>query len=234
MAAEKKRKLMDQVMDTMRVKHYSPNTMKTYRYWILQYIRYHGKQHPAKLGKPEIEAYLSHLVKVHRLSASSQNQAFNAILFLYRHVLRIDLPGDINALRAWRRERIPVVLTQREAAALIGRMKGRDNLMVELLYGAGLRIGELLSLRIMHLDFESNRIHILDSKGKKDRFSVLPQKVVPVLSRHIIKVKALHDRDLAVGLGQVGLPHALYRKYKRASREFKWQFLFPARTLYRN
>ena len=232
--AQHGRKLMDQVRDRIRTKHYSKSTEKTYVHWILHYIRFHGKKHPSLLREREIEAFLSHLAQGRHLSASSQNQAFCAVVFLYREVLRIKLDDTIVAVRAKRRERIPSVLTADEARAVISVMEGVPRLMASVLYGSGLRLNECLSLRVKHIDLRAGRVMILDGKGKKDRFSVLPASIRPALSDHLLKVKALHLRDLNDGHGSVVLPFALNRKYKNASKEFRWQFVFPQKNLFHN
>jgi integron integrase len=228
------RKLMDQVRDRIRIKHYAKSTEKTYVYWILQYINFHNKRHPARMGKPEIEDYLSHLAQKRRLSPSSQNQAFNAILFLYREVLCIQLSESINAVRAKRHKRIPVVLSVDEARRVIGGMSGAFRLMAELLYGSGLRIGECLSLRIQDVDFGRKTVMIRSGKGKKDRLCVLPNAVQARLQEHVKKVSIVHQEDVRRGFGAAALPCALHRKYPAASREFRWQFLFPQARLYTN
>jgi integron integrase len=233
MAAKPKR-LMVQVAETMTTRHYALSTQKTYRYWILAYIRHHGVQHPATLGKPEVEAFLTYLACDRNLSASSQNQAFNAVLFRYRHVLDIELGSEINASRARTRERVPTVLTAKEGKAVLAQMTGVTGLMAGLLYGTGLRVGECLSLRVTHLDFEANRIFVVDGKGKKDRFTIMPALLKQKLNDHLRRVKRLHDQDLADGWGSVAMPYALGRKYKADSKKFRWQFIFPAKTLFRN
>jgi integron integrase len=231
---QKPEKLMVRVKEMMETRHYAVSTQKTYRYWILDYIRYHGMQHPASLGKPQVEAFLTYLACNRKLSASSQNQAFNAVLFLYRHVLGIELGSEINASRARKRERVPIVLTAKEGKAVLSHMTGVTGLMAGLLYGAGLRINECLSLRVTHLDFEANRIFVVDGKGKKDRFTIMPARLKQKLNDHLLRVERLHDRDLADGWGSVVMPHSLGRKYKNASKQFRWQYVFPAKTLFRN
>ena len=230
----KPKKLMVRLKETMETRHYAVSTQKTYRYWILDYIRYHGKQHPAKLGKPQVEAFLTHLACERNLAASSQNQALNAVIFLYRHILDIELGNEINASRAKRRERVPIVLTAKEGKAVIAQMTGVTGLMASLLYGAGLRVNECLTLRVTHLDFEANRIFVVDGKGKRDRFTIMPARLKQTLEDHLREVKRVHDQDLADGWGSVVLPHALGRKYRADSKKFRWQFVFPARTLFRN
>lgn len=234
MPEQQGRRLMDRVRDRIRIKHYSKSTESTYVHWILQYIHFHDKRHPAQMGKPEIEAFLSHLAQNRRLSSSSQNQAFNAILFLYREVLGIQPPDDINALRARRSQRIPVVLSVGEVQRVIAMTTGTVRLMVELLYGSGLRLNECLALRVKDVDLERKSLQVMDGKGCKDRLTMLPVTVIPRLHEHIAKVKFLHEQDLAAGHGRVVLPFALNRKYPAASRELRWQFLFPQKNLFTN
>jgi len=230
----KEPKLMDRVRDRMRTKHYSRNTEKTYVYWILQFIYFHSKRHPAQMGKPEIEAFLIHLARNKRLSPSSQNQAFNAILFLYREVLQVQFPENINALRAKRHKRVPVVLCVDEVKRVIRQLHDPFRLMVELLYGSGLRLNECLGLRIQDVDYSRKTLMVRNGKGKKDRLCTLPHAVMARLQAHTQSVKAIHEQDLERGFGRVVLPHALHRKYLSASREFRWQFLFPQARLFRN
>jgi integron integrase len=231
---KKPKKLMVRVMEMMETRHYAVSTQKTYRYWIMDYIQYHKMQHPALLGKPQVEAFLTHLACNRHLSASSQNQAFNAVLFLYRHVLDIELGKEINASRARTRERIPVVLTAKEGKAVLSQMSGVAGLMTGLLYGAGLRVNECLTLRVTHLDFEANRIFIVDGKGRKDRFTIMPARLKSKLNDHLRRVQQLHAKDLADGWGSVEMPYALGKKYKGDSRKFRWQYVFPAKTLFQN
>lgn len=234
MAEQQGRKLMDRVRDRIRIKHYSKSTESIYCHWILQYILFHNKRHPAEMGKPEIEAFLSHLAQNRRLSSSSQNQAFNAILFLYREVLEIEPPQDINALRARRSHRVPVVLSVGEVQRVIAMTSGTIRLMVELLYGSGLRLNECLGLRVKDVDLERKSVHVIDGKGCKDRLTMLSSSSVTRLQEHIAKVKFLHEQDIAAGHGRVALPYALDRKYPGASRELRWQFLFPQKNLFTN
>lgn len=234
MAEQQGRKLMDKVRDKIRIKHYSKSTESIYVHWILQYILFHNKKHPAEMGKPEIEAYLNHLAQNRRLSSSSQNQAFNAVLFLYREVLGIEPPQGINAMRAKRHLRVPVVLSVAEVRLVIEGMPDPFRLMAELLYGGGLRVNECLNLRIKDVDPERRTVMVMDGKGCKDRVTLLPSSIIPRLKEHIAKVQFLHDRDLENGFGKVVLPYALNRKYPAASRELRWQFLFPQKTLFTN
>jgi integron integrase len=227
-------KLMQRVRDKIRTKQYSRATEKTYTHWILDYIRYHGKKHPTLMGALEVEIYLTHLATERHLSASSQNQALNAIVFLYKQVLGIQLPQTINASRAKRRKRIPLVLTRHQVQQVITMMEGTPRLMTLVMYGAGLRLRECTNLRVKDLDFQMNRVLIYDSKSQADRYSLLAKSIQPDLLAHLKRVKSLHEKDLEQGLGSVVLPHALHAKYKHASTQFRWQWAFPARSLFRN
>jgi integron integrase len=227
-------KLLDQVRELMRVRHYSYRTEETYLYWIRQYILFNGKQHPALLGAPEVSAFLSHLANRRNVSASTQNQALAALLFLYRHVLDVQLPWLDDVDRAKRPSRLPVVLTRKEAAAVLARLSGTNWLMASLLYGSGLRLRECLSLRVKDLDFEYRQISVRDGKGAKDRVTVLALSISDPLKRHLEGVRALHESDLRRGLGKVHLPFALARKYPHAEKQWCWQYLFPAAKLSRD
>lgn len=227
-------RLMDRVRNRLRIKHYSRSTEQTYVYWILQYIYFHDKRHPQDMREQEIEEFLSYLVNKRYLSASSQNQAFNAILFLYREILGIELPMQINAVRAKRRHRIPFVLTVEEVHGVFSFMTGVSQLMTKLLYGAGLRLNECLQLRIKDVVFARKQVTIFDSKSRKDRVTMLPVTLIGLLQEQIEAIRIIHEEDLQMGHGSVVLPNALHRKYPSASRELGWQFLFPAKTLFTN
>jgi len=233
MAEVKGGKLMDQVRDKIRLKHYAKKTEQVYVHWILKYIHYHGIKHPMHLGKTQIEGFLNHMAQKMMVSASTQNQAFSAIIFLYREVLGIDIDG-INAMRAKGYKRVPVVLTVDEVGKVISRMHGTTKLMTQVLYGAGLRLQECTGLRIQDVDFAMNRVRVINSKGRQDRYTMLPIVIKDELQAHVKKVEILHKQDSERGFGQVVLPNALHRKYSSASREFRWQYLFPAKTLFRN
>jgi integron integrase len=225
-----KPKLLDRVRGRCRVLHYSIRTEEAYVAWITKFILFHGKKHPAEMGGPEIEAYLTHLAQDKQLAASTQNQAFSAILFLYQQILEIDLPR-LDFLRAKRPERLPVVLSVGEVRALLDRMTGRDKLLAELLYGTGMRLLECCRLRVKDVDFERWQILIRDAKGGKDRVVPLPKK----LERRLLEAReirrVLHDKDLAAGLGRVWLPGALRVKWPTAERELGWQYLFASTRL---
>ena len=187
------------------------------------------------MGVPEIEAFLSHLAVAGNVSASTQNQAFNAILFLYRHVLEISLEGErINAIRARKKQNIPVVLTKDEVKKIITRMTGKCQVMAKILYGSGLRLMECVRLRVHDLDFEMDEITVRDGKGEKDRITLFPELIQAPLREHLERVKILHEQDLAAGCGSVYLPYALERKYPNGAKEWGWQYVFPADALSRD
>ena len=217
----------------IRRRHYSIRTEKSYVSWIKRFILFHNKRHPKDLGPREIEEYLTHLAENRRVSASTQNQAFNAILFLYEQVLRVDADFEINAVRAKRPQRMPSVLTRSEANQVIEAMSGPEGLVVRLLYGSGLRLSEALRLRVRDLDFEMNQILVRDAKGQKDRVTLLPESVRRPLKKQLVYARGLHREDLSKGFGRVALPNALARKYPNAEKEWSWQYVFPASRTYR-
>ena len=221
-------RLLDEVRNRLRLKHYSLRTEKVYVYWIRRYILENGKTHPRELGGLAVEAFLSRLATKDQVSASTQNQALSALLFLYREVLSIDLPWMENVVRAKQSRKLPVVLSKSQTVLLLSKMSGRDWLAASLLYGAGLRLMEAMRLRVKDLNFERNDITVRDGKGGKDRKTVLPFSLKPHLQRQVEQARALHAKDLAEGYGAVSLPFALTRKYPRAEIDFGWQYLFPA------
>ena len=226
---QKEKKLLDQYRDTLRIKHYSPRTEDTYILWVKNYILYHNKRHPKEMGIPEIEQYLTHLATKMKVSASTQNQAFSAILFLYRHVLHIELDElQLVELRPQRSKTIPTVLSKDEVKRLIANLTGTNKLIAQVIYGGGLRIMECMRLRIKDIDFDNHQIIVRDGKGENDRFTVLPDSLIQPLQLHLRYVKSLHEKDLADGFGSVYLPYALERKYKNANKDWIWQYLFPA------
>jgi integron integrase len=229
-----KLKLLDQVSEVMRFKHYSLRTETTYRDWIKRYILFHGKRHPREMGAPEVSRFLSDLAVRGRVAASTQNQAFNALLFLYRQVLGQDFGPLQDVDRAKRPTRLPVVLTKTEADRVLAGMTGTFRLMATLLYGTGMRLMECVRLRVKDIDFEANQILVREGKGFKDRVTILPQSVKPLLQTHLERVKLLHQQDLSQGGGTVYLPYALERKYPNANREWGWQYVFPAASLSRD
>jgi len=223
-----KPRLLDQVRDAIRTRHYSYRTEEAYVGWIRRFILFHGKRHPAEMGKPEIEQFLTALAVERHVSASTQNQALAAVLFLYQHVLRCD-PGWLDDIvRAKRTERLPVVLTHAEVGALLAALTGVRWIMTMLLYGSGLRLKECLRLRVKDIEFTRNEIVVREGKGKKDRVTMLPTAVKEPLAAHLACVRRLHENDLRASLGRVQLPNALARKYPNADREWGWQWVFPA------
>ncbi len=229
-----KARLLDQVREVIRVKHYSIRTEEAYVQWIKRFIFFHGKRHPREMGAAEIESFLTDLAVQRKVSASTQNQALNALVFLYKEVLDIDL-GEFAAVRAKRPNRLPVVLTKAETAKLLAAMKpGTIGLMARLLYGTGMRLMECVRLRVKDVLFEENQILVRDGKGAKDRVTMLPASVKAELETHLERVKLLHQSDLAAGAGEVYLPYALARKYPQAAREWGWQYVFPALNLSRD
>lgn len=224
-------KLMDQVRETLRFYHYAYSTEKSYIQWILRYIRFNNRRHPKDMGKTEIERFLSHLAINRDVSAATQNQAFNAILFLYKAVLKQPIEADIRANRASKPKRLPTVLSRQEVRAILNNLSGTSRLLVQLMYGAGLRITEVLRLRVQDFDFDNEQLYIRSSKGNKDRTSLFPKMLHTAMHEQINKVRALHQRDLKGGFGEVSLPGALTVKYPNAGKTIGWQFVFPSTTL---
>jgi len=223
-----KPKLLDQMCQKIRFKHYSIRTEQAYVDWARRYILFHGKRHPKALGAAELEAFLTHLAVVRKVSASTQNQARSALLFLYKEVLGIKLPWLDGVVTAKKGKRLPVVLTQHEARSLLGELSGTNWLVASLLYGSGLRLLEALRLRVKDIEFERREIVVREGKGNKDRVTVLPENVMVPLQAHLDRVKVLHDKDLAEGNGEVYLPDALARKYPKANTAWGWQYVFPS------
>ena len=226
-----RKRLLDQVRDQIRIKHYSIRTEQAYTSWIKRFILFHDKKHPKEMGKQEIEVFLSHLAQNLNVAASTQNQAFNALLFLYNQVLNQPLDDKINAIRAKKPRRLPTVMTNEESMAVINALSGTNQLMAKLLYGSGLRLMECLRLRVKDVDYGMNQIMVRDGKGKIDRITVLPESVKPGLKEHLKRVKTIHENDLSQGYGRVYLPYALSRKYPNADREWGWQYVFPSKSL---
>ncbi|MHB0987805.1 MAG: integron integrase [Bellilinea sp.] len=225
------KKLLDQLRDAIRIKHYADSTEKTYVHWAKRYILFHNKRHPAEMGVPDIEAFLTHLAQDENVAASTQNQAFNALLFLYRNVLHVELDAPIQALRAKRAQHFPTVLSKDEATRVLAGLQGLHQLMARLLYGSGLRLMECLRLRVKDIDFEQSQIVVRQGKGEKDRLTMLPTSLVAPLKAQIAFVRQQHARDLADGVGSVELPFALARKYPNADKELAWQYVFPSDRL---
>lgn len=223
-----KPKLLDQVRQTIRRKHYSLRTEQAYLDWIKKYIFFHHKRHPSEMGAREMEQFLNHLAVERKVAASTQNQALSALVFLYREVLRQEFDWMENLERAKRPARVPVVLTEAEVKRMLAHLDGQNWLMATLLYGSGLRLMECIRLRVKDVDFEYRQITVRDGKGQKDRVTMLPDTCAEMLKRHLLKVKALHEQDVEDGHGEVYLPYALERKYQNAGKLWGWQYVFPA------
>lgn len=223
-----KPKLLDRVRAAIQVRHYSIRTEKSYIYWIRFYIRFHRMRHPSEMGKAHIEAFLAFLAGERKVSASTQNQALSALLFLYRNVLDRD-PGKIESLvRARRRENVPTVFTPDEAARVLDQMSGSAWLMASLLYGSGLRLTEMLRLRVKDLDFTYRQVFVRNGKGGKDRTTPMPDELLEPLKAQLAKVRLVYEADLETDWTGASLPPALARKYPNAPYEWAWQFVFPA------
>ena len=220
-------RLLDRVCDAIRVRQYSTATEKAYLAWIRRYILFHNKRHPAEMEKLEIEAFLTHLAVTRAVSPATQNQALQAILFLYRNVLEIELPWLDDVIRAKPKRRIPVVLNKTEVVALLENIPPAHRLAASLLYGSGLRVSECLRLRVGDLDFSRHTIRVLAGKGGKDRVTILPENLVEPLTAQVSSIKHLHGRDLSLDMGYARLPISLHRKFGKSSRRFFWQYVFP-------
>ena len=227
----KPKKLLDQVRDVMRLKHYSLRTERTYCDWIERFIRFHDLRHPREMGEPEVSAFLTHLARDGNVAASTQNQALSSLLFLYKVVLKQEIGWLEDVERAKKPVRLPVVLTRDEVHKIFAHLNGTVRLMAGLLYGSGLRLMECVRLRIKDIDFGYARITVRDAKGGKDRVTMLPVNLANALERHLQKAKAQHEQDLEEGFGEVYLPHALARKFPNAAREWCWQYVFPSTRL---
>ena len=227
-------KLLDRVRQALRMRHYSRRTEEAYVHWIKRYVIFHRKAHPTSLGAVDVSAFLTWLAEDRRVSASTQNQALSAVLFLYRDVLGIDLEGIPPIVRARTPERLPVVLSRDEVMALLRALSGTMRLIVTLLYGAGLRLDECLVLRVKDLDFDRDQITVRQGKGRKDRVTVLPATAKEALRAHLADVRCIHESDRANGFGRVALPFAVERKSPAAATDWKWQFVFPAGRLCRD
>jgi len=218
----------------MRVRHFSPRTEEAYIGWIRRFIRFHGLRHPADMGAAEVGAFLTHLAVKGRVSASTQNQALSALVFMYREVLRLDLQPLDGLVRAKRAVVLPVVLSREEVAAVLAHLQGVTWLIVGLLYGSGLRLQECLELRVKDIDFSIGQVTVRAGKGRRDRVTMLPEMVKSRLAMHLERVRRLHEEDLRAGLGRVVLPEAVARKYPHAAESWAWQFVFPASRICRD
>lgn len=221
-------RLLDRVRDEIRRRHYSLRTETSYLQWIRRFILFHGKRHPREMGRVEVAEFLTHLAVEGHVASPTQNQAFSALLFLYREVLELELSGLENVIRPRVPRRLPVVLTRVEVGAVLAELSGRHRLLAALLYGSGMRLMEGLRLRVKDLDFERLELAVRDGKGRNDRVTMLPASLVELLQRQLQAARELHATDLAEGLGAVALPHALARKYPSAPREWAWQWVFPS------
>jgi integron integrase len=227
-------RLLDEMREALRSRHYSPRTEKAYCAWVRRYIRFHKLRHPAEMTEPEINEFLTHLAVEEKVAASTQNQALSAILFLYRHVIFYEL-GDLgDVARARKPKHLPVVLTRDEVRAVLAQMEGETWLMASLLYGSGLRLTECLRLRVQDIDFRRNELVVRDGKGAKDRVTMLSAALKPPLRDQLRRARAVHERDLAEGWGRVVMPDALDRKYPNAPSEWRWQWVFPQPTRWKN
>lgn len=224
----RKRKLLDRMRDALRVRHLAASTEEAYIHWVRRFILHNNKRHPKDLGKREVEAFLTYLAVDRHVSSSTQNQALSAILFLYRHVLEIELGWLDEVVRAKRSSYVPTVFTHDEAKAILRQMTGIHGLIARLLYGSGMRCIEALRLRVKDLEFERLQIVVRDAKGHKDRVTLLPRTLVEPLHQHLANVKQQHERALREGYGGVTLPHALARKYPNATYQWHWQYVFPS------
>lgn len=224
-------RLLDQVRDKLRVKHYSIRTEQAYSDWIKRYIFFHDKRHPQDMGAQDIEAFLTHLAVVGKVSASTQNQAKSALLFLYREVLEMQLPWLDNVTQAKVPKRLPVVLTVSEVQAVLSHLAGTHALIASLAYGTGMRLMEVMRLRVKDVEFSRREIVVREGKGFKDRVTMLPEAVMVPLKAHLVNVKTVHDEDVTQGFGEVYLPFALDKKYPNAEREWAWQYVFPSKNL---
>jgi integron integrase len=232
LATTQKLKLLDQVRQAIRTRHYSYRTEKAYVHWIKRFIFFHNKRHPAEMGEVKIAAFLSSLACESHVSASTQNQALNALLFLYHEILAKEIAYINGVVRAKRPKRLPVVLTRDEVKSILRLLQGLDWIMGMLLYGAGLRLMECLRLRVKDVDFSRSEIRVRSGKGDKDRVTMLPAAVKEPLLRHLELVRRQHETDVKSGFSGVFLPYALERKYPNAAREWGWQWLFPASKYY--
>jgi len=226
-----KPRLLDQMRDRIRVKHYSIRTEQVYCEWVKHFIRFHRYRHPADMGAAEVEAFLTDLAVRRNVSASTQNQALSALLFLYKEVLQVDLPWLKDVVRAKKPQRLPVVMSVEEVRRVLAGLEGDLWLVCSLLYGTGMRLMEAVRLRVKDVDFARGEILVRDGKGMKDRVTVLPRSLQQPLRQHLGVVRAVHKAELDAGRGDVWLPFALERKYPNAARDWGWQYVFPATGL---
>ena len=221
-------KLLERMRIHLRTRHYSIRTEEAYIDWARRFIVFHGKRHPQEMGAAEVEAFLSHLAVDRQVSASTQNQAKAALLYLYKQVLETDLPWLNEVVQAKTPKRLPVVLTPTEVRELLLHMDGTTGLIAQLLYGTGMRLLEALRLRVKDVEFARREIVVREGKGNKDRVTVLPENLIAPLQAQLQKARVLHEKDLAAGFGRVYLPHALAVKYPQADQSWAWQWVFPS------
>ena len=224
-------RLLDRVKQATRVRHYSLRTEQVYVSWIKKFIRFHNNRHPCEMGELEITRFLTYLATERNVSASTQNQALSAILFLYREVLKEHIPWLDDVVRAKKPKRLPVVLSKNVIIDLLNELTSTNKLVAYLLYGSGLRLMEGLRLRVKDIDFDYHQLIVRSGKGDQDRVTVLPEYIHSYLKNHLAKVKHQHKNDLRNGLGRVYLPYALHRKYKHSNQEWGWQYVFPSAKL---
>jgi integron integrase len=224
------KKLLQRIREEIRRRNYSYSTEKAYCHWVVRYIKFYNMTHPSELQSSHVVQFLNHLANERSVSSSTQNQALSALVFLYEHILKAPV-GELKDLqRAKKYRHLPVVLSKEEVKSILENMTGVEQLIMELIYGAGMRISEALRLRVQDIDFHYHQITIRNGKGRKDRITMLPEKVVPKLKRHLQKVQNLHEADLKKGFGKTILPGALAIKYPGSESKFIWQYMFPANT----
>jgi integron integrase len=233
MSTQKGKSLSDEVRRIMRLKGYSIHTERSYCEWIKRYTKYHKMQSRDDFsgGEKKIEQFLTYLAIEGNVSPATQNQSMNALVFLYKQVLKQPLDEEINAVRAKRKITVPTVLTRKEVSQMIAHVDGTPQIIVKLLYGSGLRSMEAVRLRVHDIDYDMKQLTVRSGKGSKDRYTTFPASIAPLLENHLVKVKALHEYDLAKGNGEVYLPYALSRKYPNAAKEWTWQYVFPSRKI---
>lgn len=224
-------RLMDQVREVLRYHHYGYKTEQSYTGWIKRYIKFNETRHPKDMGKVEIERFLTHLAVNRNVAASTQKQALNAIVFLYKQVLDLPISDSLSPVRSSKPKRLPVVLSIDEVRILLSMMTGIHKLMAQLMYGGGLRLMELVRLRVQDIDFGQNLLVVRSGKGDKDRTTLLPPSLVEELRKQLAKTKEIYLADVEAGMANVYLPNALAKKYPHAPKAWEWQYVFPAKKL---
>ncbi len=224
-----KSKLLSDLRTEIRRRSYSYRTEQAYTKWVVRYVKFHNLTHPKQLNEKNVVAYLNHLANERNVASSTQNQALCAIIFLYKHVLNIQLEEFKEFKRAKKYNPLPVVLTEQEVKRVLSYTEGVTGLILRLMYGSGLRISEALRIRIKDLDFEYQELTVRSGKGQKDRITLIPDSLIIPLKEQVNRCKKLHAKDLKKGWGQTILPNALAKKYPNAAKEFKWQYLFPSK-----